>query len=285
MDSVSVIIPTYKRGESLRATLPSYLKQKHVKEIIIVDDGGYALSDIQSIISTNKNLIKYFSPQTRLGVPAARNFGISKASGSLIMFGEDDVELSSGYIDTLMKNMEIEGADIIAGRQIFVYKNEIKEIAAARAAAYTEKDFYISYPIDINFSLKLGKNISIHALPPCALFKKAVFSKVRYDEAYSGNYHREETDLVVSALEHGFQAFLCSGALAWHLNFLSFSSGGTRMSGRIRLELSLLRNNWYFWKKHHIYLKKRLFLKAPWPFYVFRYMSDRYYSQLKKGLR
>ncbi len=283
MKTVSIIIPTYKRGDVVRQTLPSYLNQKFVKEVIIVDDGGFAFDDIKGMVKANK-IIKYFAPERRLGLPGARNYGIARAAGDFIIFGEDDVEFTPDYVETLARALKRENVDIAGGRQIFVYRGETKKIAAERAVRLEEKDLYICYPTDVNFSVDLGRDVRLHTMLPFALFRRAVFDKVRYDEALTGNYHREETDLYVSALERGFKILFCHGAFVWHLNYLSRSGGGCRTQKRLELEYSLLRNNFYFWRKHYRFLKKYLGLRGPFIYYALKYSAKRYYLQLKRGL-
>ena len=39
---ISIIIPTYNRLELLKKVLPSYVAQKYVREVIIVDEIGRA---------------------------------------------------------------------------------------------------------------------------------------------------------------------------------------------------------------------------------------------------
>ncbi len=280
MKTVSIIIPTYKRGDVIKNTLPSYLNQKFVKEIIIVDDGGFAFNDIKDIIKNHK-VIKYLSPEKRLGLPGARNYGIAHATGDFIIFGEDDVEFTPDYVAILMENMEKENADIIGGRQIFVYQGETKASAMKRAQRTADKDLYICYPTDVNFSVDLGRNIPIHTLLPFALFRRSVFSKLRYDEKIGGNYHREETDLYVSALKAGFKIVFCNKAFVWHLNYLS-RAGGCRTQKKIEIEFSLFKNNIYFWKKHYKFLRKYLHLKGPFIYYALKYSIVRYFSYLKK---
>ncbi|MBI4170702.1 MAG: glycosyltransferase family 2 protein [Candidatus Aenigmarchaeota archaeon] len=280
MKTVSIIIPTYKRGGVVKKTLPSYLNQKFVKEIIIVDDGGFAFNEIKGIIKRHR-VIKYFAPAKRLGLPGGRNFGVAHATGDFIIFGEDDVEFTPDYVAVLMQNMEKEHTDIIGGRQIFVYAGERKNSALARVKQLAAKDLYICYPTDVNFSVDLGRNVTLHTLLPFSLFRREVFNKLRYDENLTGNYHREETDLYISALKAGFKIVFCNEAFVWHLNYLS-RAGGCRTQKKLSLEFSLLRNNIYFWKKHYKFLCNHLKLKGPFVYYALKYSVLRYLSYLKK---
>lgn len=279
MLSVSVIIPTYKRGRVLAQTLPSYLAQKHVSEVVIVDDGGFAKKDLTAFLNHPK--IRYFAPPRRLGLPGGRNYGIGKGKNDLIVFGEDDVEFAPGYVARLIETMRATGADIVGGRQIFVYHNETRAHAMKQANRLTERDLYLVFPTDVNFSVDLGRDIELHTLLPFALFKRAVFDSVRYDERIAGNYHREETDLYVSALEHGFKIVFCHSAFVWHLTYLS-RSGGCRTGKQIEIEYALLRNNIYFWRKHYRFLKERLGLRGPFLFYALKYSAARYVQALRR---
>jgi len=279
-NNVSIIIPTYKRGDVIRKTLPSYLRQKSVKEIIVVDDSGFAFNDINGLIKSHQ-LIKYYSPEKRLGLPGARNFGLEKATGDFIIFGEDDVEFTPNYVKILLEQMEKENADIIGGRQIFLHKGDNKASALANAQRLKEKDLYLNYPADINFSVDLKRNIELHALLPFALFRKGVFSGLRYDENLKGNYHREETDLYVSALEKGFKIVFCHIPFVWHHRHMS-QKGGCRIQFKLFLELSLLKNDIYFWKKHYKFLKGHLKLRSFMLYYILSYHASRYLNNARE---
>ena len=89
---VSVIIPSYNSGEYIERTLKSVLNQSYEKfEIIIVDDES--TDDTYKIIEAAAGLDNRIKPYriTHSGRPSVpRNYGISKASGSLIAFLDSD---------------------------------------------------------------------------------------------------------------------------------------------------------------------------------------------------
>ncbi|HPJ17004.1 MAG TPA: glycosyltransferase [Candidatus Woesebacteria bacterium] len=100
MDSdkeISIIIPTYNRIDILIRNLDLLKRQliKYCYEIIIIDDGsdeGYLkrLTKIDNLI-----LIK-----TNHGGPAAaRNIGLKKAKGEIVLFINDDTIITKGFID------------------------------------------------------------------------------------------------------------------------------------------------------------------------------------------
>jgi len=85
---VSVIIPTYNRAWTLKKAIESVLEQDYKNfELIVVDDGS--TDDTEALVSEYAKAVK-FVQQPNLGVSAARNRGISIASGALITFLDSD---------------------------------------------------------------------------------------------------------------------------------------------------------------------------------------------------
>lgn len=85
---VSVIIPTYNRGWIIREAIDSVLTQDYRDfELIVIDDGS--TDNTREILNAYRGSIKFFH-QVNKGVSAARNRGISEASGDLIAFLDSD---------------------------------------------------------------------------------------------------------------------------------------------------------------------------------------------------
>ena len=88
MPKVSVIIPTYNRGNFILSAIESVLAQNYRNfEIIVVDDGSTDDTQIQLKKFTDK--IKYFY-QPNQGISSARNTGIRFAQGEYIAFLDSD---------------------------------------------------------------------------------------------------------------------------------------------------------------------------------------------------
>src|ERR1700731_3153058 len=94
MTEISVIIPTYKRGDKLKSAVTSVLHQTlPPREIIIVDDNQDEMESkivkdcIDSFNDPRLKLIKNFR---RKGGCGARNAGIVTATGKYLAFLDDD---------------------------------------------------------------------------------------------------------------------------------------------------------------------------------------------------
>ena len=95
---VSVIIPTYKRPDTLKRSIESVLNQTHKNiEIIVVDDNGVGTEygilteEVMSEYADN-NYVKYIQHKTNVNGSAARNTGFRASHGEYIMFLDDDDE-------------------------------------------------------------------------------------------------------------------------------------------------------------------------------------------------
>ena len=85
---VSVIIPTYNRGWIIKEAIDSVLAQDFIDfELIVVDDGS--TDNTSEILDSYSDDITVLQ-QNNKGVSAARNRGLSKASGRFIAFLDSD---------------------------------------------------------------------------------------------------------------------------------------------------------------------------------------------------
>jgi len=85
---VSVIIPTYNRGWIVKEAIESVMAQDYRDfELIVVDDGS--TDDTDDILNSYRGDIMVFRQENQ-GVSAARNRGLSEASGRFIAFLDSD---------------------------------------------------------------------------------------------------------------------------------------------------------------------------------------------------
>ncbi|MBR2215261.1 MAG: glycosyltransferase family 2 protein [Selenomonadaceae bacterium] len=88
---ISVIMPAYNVAEYVAQSIDSVLRQTYAKlELIIIDDGSHdATAAIVKAKGEQDKRIKYFR-QDNQGVSAARNAGLSKATGEYVSFLDGD---------------------------------------------------------------------------------------------------------------------------------------------------------------------------------------------------
>lgn len=110
--SVSIVMPVYNSYEYLQRSIESVLTQNYEQiEFIVVDDGSTdnSMELVESYAAKHKN-IKVFK-QEHVGVSAARNLGLSKASGKWLVFLDSDDELMPLAIERFVATAEAASAE------------------------------------------------------------------------------------------------------------------------------------------------------------------------------
>jgi glycosyltransferase involved in cell wall biosynthesis len=98
--SISVIVPTYQREDVLCSTITDVLQQDYPDfEVLVVDQTQDHQPETQAYLAdmAENGKIHYFQlPWASL--PGARNYGVERSRGDIILFIDDDVELPEGYL-------------------------------------------------------------------------------------------------------------------------------------------------------------------------------------------
>lgn len=242
MNNISLVIPTYNRCNVLKLTMPYYLKQKNVHQIIVVDDAS--TDETESYLtglSAKNSCVTYIRQKRRMGPHHARNTALCYVSGDYVLVGEDDVIFPENYSHTLQKLMADLNVDIAGGQLLYLNNDQtIAEDVSNPKATQTDFDGdIITAPLFLGkFSSKKTQNaLFLHA---CALFRKEIFDTIRWDETYQYNYFREETDVYLNARAKGFKILYTNDVAVFHLPAIRRVSGGCRHFQSRSIVLKLL---------------------------------------------
>ena len=116
---ISVIIPTYNRAGQLKDCLDSLFNQTYKNfEIIVIDDGSTDCTEdlVRDLQKEHKNL-KYLKQKNK-GPAGARNLGIKKARGKIIVFCDDDCTADKEWIKNIAEAYKNTCYNIIGGRTL-----------------------------------------------------------------------------------------------------------------------------------------------------------------------
>lgn len=104
---VSVVIPIFNEQGEIGRCLESLMEQSFKDlEIIVVDDGSTDGSlELVSVLAKKNSKLKVLV-QSHLGAGMARNFGVSKASGQIIVFVDGDMVFAKNFIAKLIKPIQ-----------------------------------------------------------------------------------------------------------------------------------------------------------------------------------
>jgi len=111
---VSVIVPTYNSERTIRRCLDSVNRQCYPSIELIVSDNFS--TDASAVISKHYGA-RVFS--AKLGMSAARNFGVAHSSGKYVLCLDSDFELSPGLVTECVGLCE-PGLDAVSINQEFV---------------------------------------------------------------------------------------------------------------------------------------------------------------------
>lgn len=103
---ISVIVPFYNRVTLTLESIHSVLDQTHSNfELLLIDDGSSEdVAPILDVVNSDKRLIYY--RQSNKGPSAARNYGLSKSTGSYVAFLDSDDLYTKDKLEIQLKQMK-----------------------------------------------------------------------------------------------------------------------------------------------------------------------------------
>ena len=153
--SISVVIPTYNRAESLRDTLLG-LKQQDLRagisrfEAIVVDNNSTdATKKVVEEMQKDFSHALHYVFEPGQGISYARNSGVRRAQGKYIAFLDDDVIPETNWLSSLWNCFKEEEADVIGGKIELLWLSEKPDWLSEKlmkpliSADYGEKRFQV----------------------------------------------------------------------------------------------------------------------------------------------
>lgn len=236
----SIIIPTYKRRKNLVNLIYS-LENKipNGSEVIVVEQGENHEEDYQNAARKTGIRLKYFflnEPNTS----KAKNIGVINSIGDFIVFFDDDVLLNTD-ISRYVYNFENKKVAAVTGRTI------TKEQAIEANKKNTGKITFMGKFTD-GYSSNYKQEIDTVIGCNVCWMKKIFIELGGFDEQFTGNAIREESDLSLKAKENGYKIIYDPSIEVFHVRA---ESGGTRKTeGRIKWYFDFFSNETYFFLKH-----------------------------------
>lgn len=236
MIKASIIIPTYNRGKLLCNTLRNLIGQLPTDgEIVVVDQSDEICSELMEIAKNHSTQIHYYKIFVK-GLPHARNYGLKRAIGEIIIFCDDDVIPNHNFIENHLQNYKgkevggVGGRIILKGNQSHDDSNHNKTIGKIR--------WWDAYLID-NFDAT--ERAYIDHVQGCNMSfrKEALIKAGGFDERFGGSAHLEETDLCLRIRRGGYKIVFDPKAELIHLKD---TKGGCRAKNY---------KQWFYWYGHN----------------------------------
>jgi len=200
-------------------------------EIIIIDD--YSTDNLKEEISKYKD-VRYFLNEFDFGLPAARNTGLKKARGDIIIFLDDDAIPENDYIQNVVKIFQTyENAGGVTGKLKNVAVQEIKKGILGRimkryASFFGISGFFINLDgvgevlstgfTSSNFE-KVDEIMEVKWLSGCNMCysRKAAEETGLFDNKYTGHAYYEDADFSYRVYKKGYKLYATPHAQVEHL--------------------------------------------------------------------
>ena len=163
---VSIIIPTYKRPETLKRSVDSVLSQTYDNvEVVVCDDNGigtdYGLKTAEVMLSYADNpKVKYVQHEVNKNGSAARNTGFKSCSGEYVMFLDDDDEFLPEKVRAQLDKMESLDNDWGACYTDYLKVSEDGSAIVAKSRETCEGDLLLE-ELKRNLFIAAGSNLMV----------------------------------------------------------------------------------------------------------------------------
>lgn len=210
---ISVIIPTYNRGDIFYECINSVVNSvAESDEIIVVND--YKESEL-NINRKDKNISLLNNPKQ--GVASARNYGAEHAKGDVLLFIDDDMIVNADAINKCLETLGSTEKTVVNADWVYLPKEQEK-IKTTQFGRYLISIGFTSLE-GWNESLKWEKNTVIKANGITSQF--LMIKKVDFD--YLGGYNEEfpfagfeDSEFYLRINKAGYQPVIDTRCLIYH---------------------------------------------------------------------
>jgi len=223
MPIISIVIPTFNRGDLIIQTVSSILKNSFKNfEIIIVEQGKNSTLKKGTYLLKNKN-IKYFCID-KPNASKAKNYGIRRSKGKYIAFTDDDCIVSTNWLKNIISTFEKnKNIDAIFG-SVYEHKPNLHEKQICPSVFKVNKSKIITKPTYHKKSLGFGNNFII---------KKSILDKYGGFSEWLGpgsmSYAAEDAEIAIRLLMNNKIIYYNKNVRIEHNRWLTPNEMGRQM--------------------------------------------------------
>lgn len=158
MSSASIIVPTRDRPEYLDVALASIAPQARAAgaQLLVIDDAGPS-ARVRGLAERHRAI--YVAHPGPLGLNHARNTGIERSDGALLVFVDDDIRACPGWLDGLLAAASEEPqVDVFAGRIVARLEGPAPHSCGGESAPITTLELG---PRDVDCDFAWGANMAV----------------------------------------------------------------------------------------------------------------------------
>jgi len=253
--SVSVVIPTYERGEILSEAISMALAQDYPDfEVIVVDQSRELAESVKKLIESAPPRLRYLRLSTP-NLPGARNAGVRAAKGEIISFIDDDVVIGPEYIAGMAAHFHDPSVGAVMGMTLPASGKE-----PDRQAVMKQFWAWEEFPDGTaSVSWVVGCNSSYRA--------RAIVDAGMCDEKFTGSAWSEDADLSVRVRNLGYKFIYDPRVRLIHLELASGGCANRSPADLEKRDELRFRLQLYFLFKNRAIFGWRQFCSSVWQTY------------------
>ncbi|HEY3644967.1 MAG TPA: glycosyltransferase [Gammaproteobacteria bacterium] len=243
----SLVIPSYNREELLVQTLRCALAQDRADfEILLIDQTKTHEAATQAFLDANRARITHVRPDFA-SVTKARNEGLRRAKGEIIIFIDDDVSFESGFVSAHIA-VHADGTHVVQGR------------VTEQGSKHPSQPTWLTDSLRFKGGDNYDRDGATNNITGCNFsIRREVVERIgHFDENFKGVSVREESDFARRAFKAGLSfKFSAKAALFHHRS----TTGGVGTG---------VKNN--FFEKSYYYCELMFAKKhfSPWTVFTYR---------------
>jgi glycosyltransferase involved in cell wall biosynthesis len=217
--TISIVMPTYNRRETLEHVLPTILNQTYPKDAyeILLSDSGSTDGTREMVEAMNIPNLRMITGENR-GRSGARNRGICEAKGDIILFTDADILADPHLLEEHAKIHSAKRNTAVVGREVQV--DTLKEYKHVMAYPEESRCLHSERTKELSWLFFLTGNASA---PKEALVRVGMF-----DENFTG-YGHEDLELGYRLKKSGMRIAYNIHALNYHWHPVPFEEKCQKM--------------------------------------------------------
>lgn len=201
----SLVIPSYNREELLVQTLRCAFAQDHDElEILLIDQTKAHTPETEAFLAANRSRFSHVRPDFA-SVTKARNEGLRRAQGEVIIFIDDDVSFEPGFVSAHLA-AHADGTHVVQGR------------VTEQGSRHPSQPTWLTESLRFKGGDNYDRDGATNNITGCNFsIRREVVERIgHFDENFKGVSVREESDFARRAFKAGLTFKFSAGAALFH---------------------------------------------------------------------
>jgi len=210
----TLVIPSYNREELLVGTLRCAFAQDYpTLEILLIDQTKTHTPETEAFLAANRDRFSHVRPDFA-SVTKARNEGLRRAKGEIIIFIDDDVSFEPGFVSAHVA-AHADGTHVVQGR------------VTEQGSRYPSQPTWLTGSLRFKGGDNYDRDGETNNITGCNFsIRREVVERIgHFDENFKGVSVREESDFARRAFKAGLSFKFSAKAALFHHRSLTGGVG------------------------------------------------------------